>query len=170
MLILRRALITDLDEVRAAYLRSVDLHHPWTSAPQDLSAYLSQEGRYFLCLQQSGEIVGTFHISNIVRGLFQSAYLGYEAFAPHEGKGYMSQGLQMLVKEAFEHLRLHRLEANIQPDNLPSIALVARQGFVKEGYSKQYLRVGNLQWKDHERWAVINKHWTELPSPYPSTR
>lgn len=159
MLLLRRALSTDLDEVRAAYERSAQLHHPWTCAPQDLSPYLAQEGRYFLCLQAGGEIVGTFHISNIVRGHFQSAYLGYEAFAPHQGKGFMSQGLALLVSEAFGRLNLHRLEANIQPGNSASIALVARQGFVKEGYSKQYLRVGAKQWQDHERWAIINEHW-----------
>lgn len=161
MLILRKALMADLREVRAAYERSTGLHHPWTSAPQDLHAYLTQEGRYFLCLQDSGAIVGTFHISNIVRGLFQSAYLGYEAFAPHQGKGFMSQGLALLLAEAFEALNLHRLEANIQAGNVASIALVARLGFVKEGYSKQYLRIGGKQWQDHERWAIINEHWSE---------
>ena len=161
MLFLRRACNTDLEEVRIAYARSANLHHPWTSAPQDLSQYLAQEGRYFLCLQASGEIVGTFHISNIVRGFFQSAYLGYEAFAPHQGKGYMTRGLSLLLSEAFDSLNLHRLEANIQPGNSASIALVARHGFVKEGFSRQYLRVGGKQWQDHERWAIINEHWSE---------
>lgn len=159
MLFLRKALITDLHEVQAAYERSADLHRRWACAPQDLNSYLAHPGRYFLCLQGSGEIVGTFHISNIVRGNFQCAYLGYEAFVPHQGKGYMFRGLALLLIEAFKRLNLHRLEANIQPGNLASIALVARHGFVKEGFSRQYLRVGGKQWQDHERWAIINKHW-----------
>ena len=161
MLYLRRALSTDLDQVQAAYARSTDLHYPWTSAPTDLNRYLAQEGRYFVCLQASEEIVGTFHISNIVRGYFQCAYLGYEAFAPHQGKGYMTRGFTLLLAEAFGTLNLHRLEANIQPGNTASIALVARQGFVKEGFSRHYLRAAGKQWQDHERWAIINENWSE---------
>lgn len=159
--VLRRALSTDLEQVRAAYERSINLHHPWTCAPQGLSAYLAQEGRYFLCLGDTGEIVGTFSISNIVRGYFHSAYLGYEVFSPYQRQGFMSRGMALLLREAFENLNLHRLEANIQPGNTPSIALVAKHGFVKEGFSRQYLRVGGKQWRDHERWAIINEHWSE---------
>ena len=161
MLLLRRVCIKDLDEIRDAYDRSKNLHYPWTSAPQDFHRYLEQEGRYFVCLQSTGEIVGTFNISNIVRGYFQSAYLGYEVFMPHQGKGYMAEGLTLLLSEAFGTLNLHRLEANIQPENTASIALVARRGFVKEGFSRQYLRVGGAQWQDHERWAIINENWIE---------
>ena len=74
----------------------------------------------------------------------------------------MSKGIALLLKEAFEELNLHRLEANIQPENLASIRLVSNAGFVKEGFSKNYLRVGGLQWKDHERWAIVNASWSEL--------
>jgi ribosomal-protein-alanine N-acetyltransferase len=70
----------------------------------------------------------------------------------------MGQGLHMLMEEAFGVLNLHRLEANIQPGNKRSIALVERCGFQREGYSPQYLRIGGL-WCDHERWAILNPHW-----------
>jgi len=53
-------------------------------------------------------------------------------------------------------------EANIQPDNFSSINLVAKAGFVREGVSKNYLLVGDEEWKDHERWAIVNSHWRDL--------
>ena len=159
MVYLRKPASTDLNDVMHAYERSVAIHHPWVVVPRDVEAYLQQEGRYFLCLQDSREIIGTFNISGIIRGNFQSAYLGYEVFQPHNGKGYMRQGLALLLAEAFDVLNLHRLEANIQPDNLASIRLVAQAGFVKEGFSRHYLRIGGAAWKDHERWAIVNTAW-----------
>jgi [ribosomal protein S5]-alanine N-acetyltransferase len=160
-LILRRSSPADLDEVRDAYAHSISIHTPWAFAPVDYTAHLAQTGRYFVCLERTGRIVGTFHISGIIRGLFQSAYLGYEVFAPHQGCGYMTQGLRLLLAEAFNGLRLHRLEANIQSGNLVSIHLVEKAGFIKEGFSRQYLRVDGREWKDHERWAILNPNWAE---------
>jgi len=71
----------------------------------------------------------------------------------------MSLGLDMVIKYAFNELKLHRLEANVQPENTNSIKLVSKHGFVKEGYSKNYLNVGGLGWRDHERWALVNNDW-----------
>lgn len=161
MIALRKAKADDLHEVRKLYEQSISLHHPWVFAPQDYEAYLNQENRYFVCSSENGKILGTFNISGIVRGYFQSAYVGYEVFYPYQGKGYMSKGIALLLKEAFEVLGLHRLEANIQPDNVASIRLVSNAGFVKEGFSKKYLNIGGLGWKDHERWAIVNDAWIE---------
>lgn len=157
MVILRKPKFDDLSEVKYLYEQSASIHNPWTYAPKNYESYLNQEGRYFLCLAETSEIIGTFNISEIVRGNFQSAFLGYEIFFPHQGKGYMSKGLVLLLKEAFESLNLHRLEANIQPENIASIQLVSKAGFVKEGFSKNYLKVGGIEWKDHERWAILNE-------------
>ena len=71
----------------------------------------------------------------------------------------MTIGLRLLLAEAFSTLNLHRLEANIQPENIGSIKLVKSAGFVKEGFSKSYLNIGGYGWKDHERWAIINTSW-----------
>ncbi|ENX53317.1 MULTISPECIES: GNAT family N-acetyltransferase [Acinetobacter] len=158
---LRKPQLSDLAEIKLAYQKSIQLHQPWTYPPTDFQQYLAQEHRYFVCLKENHAIVGTFNISNIVRGYFHSAYLGYEAFSPYAGHGYMRQGLQLVLQEAFQTLNLHRLEANIQPDNLLSIRLVAHAGFIKEGFSRQYLRVGGKEWKDHERWAILNVDWTD---------
>jgi ribosomal-protein-alanine N-acetyltransferase len=102
------------------------------------------------------EFVGVINLSNVVRGLFQSGYLGYYVFAGHERQGYMKQGLKAVVRHAFKTLRLHRLEANIQPGNAASIALARSCGFRKEGYSPRYLKVGG-RWQDHERWAIVRR-------------
>ena len=162
MVVLRKAEINDLAEIKELYEQSVSLHNPWVYAPQDYEAYLKQENRYFICSAENGKIVGTFNISGIVRGYFQSAYLGYEVFNPYQGKGYMSKGILLLLQEAFEELNLHRLEANIQPENVASIQLVSNAGFIKEGLSKNYLKVGGFEWKDHERWAIVNSSWSAL--------
>jgi|GEM_PF-6953184 L-amino acid N-acyltransferase YncA len=70
----------------------------------------------------------------------------------------MTEGLSLVIDHAFNEMKLHRLEANIQPENEKSIRLVQRLGFVKEGYSRAYLRIGD-EWKDHERWAVLCDDW-----------
>lgn len=158
---LRKPAYEDKESLIAAYQRSEDLHSPYTFAPTDVDAYITQENRYLLCHKDHHEIVGTFNISNIVRGWFQSAYLGYEVFSPFQQQGFMQQGMQLIIEEAFTSLNLHRLEANIQSDNIASIKLVAKSGFVKEGYSKNYLRIGGKQWKDHERWAIVNECWQD---------
>jgi len=159
VLVLRKSKVEDEAEVKKCYERSALLHVPWSYPPTDFLAYLAEAGRYFLCLENTGEIVGTFNISGVVYGRFQSAYLGYEVFSPHENRGYMTAGFKLLISQAFDQLNLHRLEANIQPGNNSSIKLVSRIGFVKEGYSKNYLDVGGFGWKDHERWALVNPGW-----------
>jgi hypothetical protein len=92
-------------------------------------------------------------LSQIVRGAFQSAYLGYYANADHAGKGLMSEAMELILDLSFGPLALHRLEANIQPGNAPSIALARRAGFRLEGYSPRYLLIGG-RWRDHERYAI----------------
>ena len=103
-----------------------------------------------VCLVGTDEIVGVININNIVRGSFLSASLGYYSSAKHQGLGYMTEALELVVQFAFEQLGLHRIEANIQPDNRASRNLVQRCGFVLEGESKEFLYI-NGGWRDHER-------------------
>lgn len=109
-------------------------------------------------LTESGDLAGVVSISEIVRGIFRSGYLGYYGFAPHDGKGYMTEGVRAVVTKAFRTLRLHRLEANIQPNNDASRRLVRRLGFRLEGFSPRYLKIAG-KWRDHERWALTAEEW-----------
>lgn len=160
----RLVLISPADEAEfiAAALRSRKLHHPWVSPPLTPSAFRALAERshgplnqaYLVRHGNTDELVGFINISNIVRGFFQSAYLGYYVFAGHEHKGLMRAALRLAVLKAFTELKLHRLEANIQPANLSSIALVRSCGFSKEGFSPRYLKIRG-RWRDHERWAIL---------------
>jgi ribosomal-protein-alanine N-acetyltransferase len=113
---------------------------------------------FLICRVDDGAIVGSVNLSQIFRGGFQSAYLGYHVGAKFARQGYMSEALWLVLKYSFEKLRLHRLEANIQPSNSASIALVKHAGFVREGFSRRYLKICG-RWRDHERWAIIAEDW-----------
>jgi ribosomal-protein-alanine N-acetyltransferase len=147
-------------EFLAAVVRSRRLHGRWVTAPSSSAEYRlylkerngPRQVKYFVC-DDLGQICGVINLSEIIRGSFQSAYLGYYALMPHAGKGYMSAGLELVLARAFGELGLHRLEANIQPRNTKSIALVSRAGFRLEGLSPRYLRIAG-RWRDHERWAI----------------
>jgi ribosomal-protein-alanine N-acetyltransferase len=107
---------------------------------------------------KGGDLIGVINISEIVRGPLKSAYLGYFAFEPFAGRGLMTEGLRQVITYAFKKLKLHRLEANIQPGNHRSIRLVKRLGFRKEGFSPRYVKIGG-RWRDHERWALLAEDW-----------
>jgi [ribosomal protein S5]-alanine N-acetyltransferase len=145
-----------------ALIRSSRSHlHPWVDPPASrpaFAAYLRRARRpteraFLVCRRGDGTLVGVINVSQIFLGAFHSAYLGYYAGASHTGKGYMSEGLRLVIRNAFRKLGLHRLEANIQPANKASLRLVRRVGFRREGFSPRYLKVLG-SWRDHERWAV----------------
>jgi ribosomal-protein-alanine N-acetyltransferase len=160
----------DREEYLAAMRASRKLHRPWMPAPTeetfDRLLRIAEDQRYepgLVCRLEDGAIVGFINISEIVRGLFQSGFLGYAAMAGYAGQGYMREGLELVLARAFTELSLHRLEANIQPGNQASIALVRGAGFVKEGFSERYLKIGG-RWRDHERWAIRVEQWRERRS------
>lgn len=159
---LRSPVLADQKEFLHLAKGSLALHHPWVSVPstpaqfRSYIAHMSQpENKAFLvCAGGSGQIVGVINLTNVVLGVFRSGYLGYYAFSGFERQGYMHSGLRAVVRHAFTKLKLHRLEANIQPGNVASIALVKACGFTQEGYSPRYLKIGQ-RWRDHERWAIL---------------
>lgn len=159
-LTLRELASTDKLTFIEAMKNSLTLHTPWVKAPHTSDEFdgyyhrsLQNNAKSFLAVDDLGNIVGVFNLNEIVLGAFQSAYLGYYGVTGFEGKGLMSAGLKLLLNKAFSELRLHRIEANIQPENLASIRLVMANGFRKEGYSPRYLNIDG-QWRDHERWAI----------------
>jgi ribosomal-protein-alanine N-acetyltransferase len=158
---LRDLVLADREAFLEMVRESRELHRPWTYPPERADQFDDLVSRTvrddFKCLAavlvESGELVGIFTVSQIVRGYFQSAYLGYYANARHAGKGLMAEAMALVLDHAFGPLSLHRLEANIQPGNAPSIALARGAGFRLEGYSPRYLLIGG-RWRDHERFAI----------------
>ncbi|MBB4007208.1 GNAT family N-acetyltransferase [Allorhizobium taibaishanense] len=159
LLPVRRA---DGPDLVAANLASRDHHAPWVSPFIDLDgfdAYFAQTvtgATVGLVAREaeSGGVVGVFTISQIALGNFKSAYLGYYGMAAFAGRGLMRDALEAVTVYAFNEIGLNRIEANIQPGNRRSIALVERCGFEKEGFSRRYLKIGG-EWRDHERWAKL---------------
>jgi ribosomal-protein-alanine N-acetyltransferase len=167
---------TDEQEFLGLVAASAELHRPWMSlpsAPADFQAYVARyqgpdEKSLLVCLRETGAIAGMFNINSIIRGRFQNGSLAYAAFAPTAGRGYMSEGLGLVVRHAFEDLRLHRLNAQIQPGNRASLRLVERAGFRKEGYSPQLMFIDGA-WRDHECWALTNTMAGIVPpTPHPT--
>jgi ribosomal-protein-alanine N-acetyltransferase len=152
-------------EFIAAVRRSRSLHGRWAAPPRTAEQYRAflQRARgptqfaHLVCTG-ANDLVGVININEVVRGAFQSGYLGYYAFVPHAGHGYMRQGLELVLRLAFRQYGLHRLEANVQPDNVRSTALVRGLGFRLEGYSPRYLKLAG-RWRDHERWALTIEDW-----------
>ncbi|HSS48930.1 MAG TPA: GNAT family protein [Thermoanaerobaculia bacterium] len=156
----------DGPELIALYRVSRDFYRGLASPPATQEAFARylercrQPSYVGLLLRRRSDaaILGSISLSEIVRGIFQGAYLGYQIGAPFARQGYMTEGLGLVLHYAFVRLKLHRLEANIQPGNQPSLALVKRLGFRREGLSPRYLKIAG-RWRDHERWAILAEDW-----------
>lgn len=156
----------DFDELAALYKSSRRLHRGLVSpnfSPEDFAELLKRNDgddyeSLLICVGETDAIAGTITLSQIFRKAFRNAYLGYLLGANFIGKGYMTEAVALVLKHAFVNLRLHRVEANVQPHNAPSINVLKRCGFAKEGFSPKYLKI-NGRWRDHERWAIIKEDW-----------
>ncbi len=167
---IRKVVRQDEQEFLQLMRDSESLHAPWISPPTTtvlFKYYLQRINKedhegLAICRKEDDRIAGVVNINNIIRGSFLSASLGYYVGAEFHGCGYMREGLQLVVDYATHTLGLHRLEANIQPDNTRSQRLVQRCGFVREGYSKNFLYI-NGAWRDHERWCYVAPRTTLRP-------
>ena len=164
---LRHPVPEDFDALTALYRSSRDhfkglASSRYTRDRFDEMLLASTQGTnaaFLVCSTKDDGIVGTLNLSQIFRKLFQNAYLGYQLFAGHTGNGYMTEAVALALRHAFVDLKLHRIEASVQPVNKRSIAVLERNGFVKEGFSRRYLKI-NGRWRDHERWAILKEDWT----------
>lgn len=153
-----------LHDFLAAVRRSKKLHGDYVAPPATAEHYAqylerlkgSRHDGFFVIVE--GQLAAVINVNEIVLGAFRNAYLGYYAFAPFARQGHMREGLRLCIDHCFGALELHRLEANIQPDNEPSIRLVKSLGFRLEGFSPRYLKIAG-RWRDHERWAITAEEW-----------
>ena len=157
----RRVGPADREEFVRLALQSTAFHHPWIQAPlsgSDFARYVARfDGAYAIGFvlrdREAGELVGFVNLNEIVMGPYRRGLLGYGLFEPAAGRGYMVDGLAVVMRYAFDVLKLHRLEADIQPANYRSRLLVTRLGFRCEGLSPGFICIDDT-WVDHERWAI----------------
>jgi ribosomal-protein-alanine N-acetyltransferase len=160
---IRRVAAADEREfIRLARL-SIEFHRPWIHAPTtaaEFKKYLVKSDQedaegFLVRVRETEAIAGFINLNEIVLGPYRRGLLGYGAFMPGAGQGFMAEGLEEVTRVAFDELGLHRLEADIQPGNRASLKLVEKAGFRREGLSPGFIFIDG-QWKDHERWAKIN--------------
>ncbi len=159
----------DADELIVLHQSSRALHHPWVAPPRtpdQVATYLERCRRddtvcFLVCHLDDQSIIGAVNLSRIYYGHFQSASMGYYLGAGHTGSGYMTEAIALIPDHAFDTLGLHRIEANIQPANHASPAVVQRLGFTQAGYSRHYLKINDV-WCDYTRWAMLAEDWSDL--------
>lgn len=155
-----------------AELRAASRDHlvPWepTWSPDELSRaafklrlrHYVQEARegtgyaFFILRASDGALLGGLSLSNVRRGVTQSASIGYWIGAPHTRQGYMTAGVRAALPFVFEFLGLHRLEAACLPNNIGSIKVLERNGFQREGIARSYLKINGI-WQDHLLFARL---------------
>ena len=160
-IILARTQASDGPDLIRGNIASRAYHLPWSEPFIDLAGFEAwlkdaQNARNVSLIarhRDSNGVVGLINFTEIVGGKFQNAYTGYYGMAAFAGRGLMTQALRAAVHTAFTDLKLHRLEANIRPENVRSVALVKRVGFRREGFSPNYLFLDGA-WRSHERWAI----------------
>jgi ribosomal-protein-alanine N-acetyltransferase len=166
---IRRAVAGDAAEF-CELVRAHKPHlHPWVSPAETEEGFLAhlatrdreRHDGFLLFSTETSRLVGVVNVNEIVRKGFQSAYLGYFSLAPRQG--FMTDGLRLVIEHAFTELGLHRLEANIQPENVASVAVAKKVGFRLEGFSPRYLNIAGA-WRDHERYAILADEWRALTS------
>lgn len=174
---LRHPTEADSNEFTALRVASQRFLAPWEATPPDGSDSFAPQyfervlktsntdlnQRFLICSVESGSIMGAVSVGNIVRGAFQSCYTGYWIGQKYSGQGFMTEALTLALRHAFVALELHRVEANIVPDNTASKALVRKLGFRQEGLALRYLRI-NGRWRDHEHWAMTFEDWRRAKS------
>ncbi len=122
--------------------------------------------RFWLSLHEAPDrVIGQCALSDVVRGVFQSAMLGYSLDQSCVGVGLMQEALRCLLDEAFgPAVSLHRVQASVRPENARSRRVLERLGFRREGFSPRYLFIDGA-WRDHETFALIHPGWGEREAP-----
>lgn len=165
-IILRPPIAADYREIAALMERNLAFFHGLVPAFKGRASFSEwiERNRYddcfdfLICRREDGLIVGKANLFQIIRRGLQSACVGYLVAREHTRKGYATEALELVLRFAFQKVKLHRVEADIQPQNKASLALAQRAGFIREGISRRYVKISG-RWRDHERWALLVDDW-----------
>jgi len=106
-------------------------------------------------LTDSKQLIGNVTLSEVARGNYQSCWIGYYLDRKHNGKGYMTKAVKLVVDYGFNELKLHRIEAGVMPHNIRSIKVLEKAGFHKEGIAIENVKI-NGRWENHQTLAIVN--------------
>jgi ribosomal-protein-alanine N-acetyltransferase len=181
-LLLRAPMVAFAPAVNAFQLRNRTRFAPWDPPyaenyfePEGVCARLTRSAQdfatgnaycYWLSRNETPtELIGKINVTQVNRGAFQSAAIGYALDGQALGQGLMAEGLRAVIAQMFDpQVGLHRLQAAVRPENLPSLAVLKRLGFTLIGLSPRYLFI-NGRWCDHEIYALINPDWRDDRAP-----
>jgi len=114
---------------------------------------------FFLFSRETSQLMGGIGLTNVRRGVAETGSLGYWMGERYASRGYMKEGLRLMLGFAFDRLNLHRIEAACLPHNQASRHLLQRCGFQEEGYARRYLCIDG-RWQDHVLFALLREEWT----------
>nr|WP_310257385.1 GNAT family protein [Fictibacillus barbaricus] len=122
-----------------------------------LVTYALDDTDYYFGIFTCGDnkLIGSINLFSVMRGSIQSAFVGYFLDKKQNGKGYTTEAVKLIVKYAFDELKLHRVEAGVMPHNLGSIRVLEKAGFEKEGLARKNVKI-NGKWEDHQQMAIVN--------------
>lgn len=121
-------------------------------------------GYSFLIFRQNDDaLLGGITLSNVRRGVAQTASIGYWVGARFSQQGYMTEAIACILRFAFKDLQLHRVEAACLKENVASTSLLRKSGFREEGLAREYLRI-NGRWQDHLLFAILRSDSSAPPS------
>ncbi|MGI6244832.1 MAG: GNAT family N-acetyltransferase [Pseudochelatococcus sp.] len=115
---------------------------------------------FFLFRESDDALVGGLTLGPVRRGVVQACTLGYWMGERFARQGYMSKGVVAAACFVFKSLGLRRIEASCLPINEPSIGLLEKVGFMREGYARQYLCIAGV-WEDHFLYALLKEDFTK---------
>lgn len=116
---------------------------------------------FLIFTSDNEDFIGEVNISNVQRGIIQSCTIGYWIAKDCEGKGMMSESLELVKEFIFNELKLHRIEAACLPHNMPSLKVLLKNGFIKEGTARKLLKI-NDKWQDHTVLSFILDDFKKL--------
>jgi ribosomal-protein-alanine N-acetyltransferase len=111
-----------------------------------------------LAMDERDRLIGRVALSNVVRGPWQNATLGYWIDEGAGNRGHATRAVWLSLRFAFEHAGLHRVQPAIIPRNAASLAVAHHVGFRHEGRALRYLRINGV-WEDHEIFALTREDW-----------
>jgi ribosomal-protein-alanine N-acetyltransferase len=130
----------------------------------DTEAWVHGTGYAFAILDVARDdaLIGRIALSNVVRGVWQNATLGYFVDGESNGRGHCTRAVLLVCRFAFEHAGLHRVQPAIMPHNARSKRVAEKAGFRLEGQARRYLKIDG-DWRDHDIYAMTREDWETRP-------